>query len=492
MSQVKIADLMQQSGVGFGTSGARGLVEDMTDKVCYAYSKAFLQYLQGDISRVAIAGDLRPSTNRIIRSVSQAAKDMQIEPVFCGLIPSPAVALYGLNHKIPSIMVTGSHIPDDRNGIKFNTPTGEISKTDEAGIREQIININDDMFDEHGNFKDTFSDPVVEAEAVDLYTQRYINFFSEKTLTGKHIGIYQHSGVARDLLVNLLDKLGAETMILGRSDTFIPVDTEAIRPEDSELAKQWSQQHRLDAIVSTDGDADRPLISDERGNWLRGDAVGALCARFLAAEHIVTPVSSNTAVDLSNWFQSVERTRIGSPYVIAAMQKLQNTGKQHIVGYEANGGFLIQDEINLAGKSLSALPTRDAVIVILCLLVDSYQQAIPLSSLVAQLPERYTYSDRIKQVPTEKSLALLKDLDTGDHMKDMQLIADFFDHQFGNIKAINRTDGLRITFENGDIIHLRPSGNAPEMRCYTESGSIKNAVQINQTALDILKAKLSV
>jgi len=492
MSRIKISDLMLESGVGFGTSGARGLVTDMTDKVCYAYTKAFLQYLQGDCNMLAIAGDLRPSTNRIIRSVSQAARDMSVEPLYFGLIPSPAVALYGIDNKIPSIMVTGSHIPDDRNGIKFNTATGEISKADEAGIREQIIDINDDLFDEYDSFRQSVAMPVIETTALDHYTQRYVNFFGKQVLTGKRIGIYQHSGVARELLKNLLAELGAETVMLGWSESFIPVDTEAIRPEDIALAKKWSQQYKLDAIVSTDGDADRPLISDEQGDWLRGDAVGALCARFLGAEHIVTPVSSNTAVDLSHWFQSVERTRIGSPYVIAAMEKLQTAGKQHIVGYEANGGFLIQDEITLAGKSLSALPTRDAVIVILSLLVDCSQQAIPMSMLAAQLPARYTHSDRIKHIPTAKSQALLKELDSGNPDQDRQLIADFFDQQFGHVNSINRTDGLRVKFENGNIIHLRPSGNAPELRCYSESDSFAEAMSINQAALMTVKAKLTV
>ena len=74
MKQQLIDDLMESSGVGFGTSGARGLVSEMTDQVCYLYTLAFLQHLQdkniqGNNQRVAIAGDLRPSTIRIIKSV---------------------------------------------------------------------------------------------------------------------------------------------------------------------------------------------------------------------------------------------------------------------------------------------------------------------------------------------------------------------------------------------------------------------------------------
>ena len=131
---VSIAHVMERSGVGFGTSGARGLVSAMTDEVCYLYTRAFLQQLGGSggaMDRVAVAGDLRPSTGRIMAAVVQAIRDAGLSPVHCGRIPSPALAWYGLRQGVPSVMVTGSHIPDDRNGIKFNRADGEISKADE-------------------------------------------------------------------------------------------------------------------------------------------------------------------------------------------------------------------------------------------------------------------------------------------------------------------------------------------------------------------------
>jgi len=496
MKQVSIASLMSDSGVGFGTSGARGLVCKMTDEVCYAYTCAFLQHLKqqnmpGNNHQVAIAGDLRPSTHHIMIAVIKAAQAMKIEPVYCGLVPSPAVALFGIQHQMPSIMVTGSHIPDDRNGIKFNTAFGEITKHDEQGIREQSVSIDDALFDSQGMFVQQHQLPSVNSLAASEYNQRYTDIFAKDALEGISVGVYQHSGVARDLLINLLQDLGAKVIALGRSDTFVPVDTEAIRDEDVELARQWASEHELDAIVSTDGDADRPLVSDDQGNWLRGDAVGALCARFLGAEYVVTPVSSNTAVDESGWFSEVSRTRIGSPYVIEGMETLEQAGNKKIVGYEANGGFLQQDEIDLDGAVLSPLPTRDAVIVILGLLVSAKQQGIAISDLATQLPQRFTFSDRIKDIPTAKSKALIANFHTGNTEQDKKRISAFFSEKFGEVDSINVTDGLRITFSNKDIVHLRPSGNAPELRCYTESGNLASARENNREALQFVKQSLS-
>ena len=143
---------MERSGVGFGTSGARGLAVALTDQVSYASTRGFLGYLEssqqwvGRGGRVAVAGDLRPSTRRLMRAIQWAIRDAGSEAVMCGLVPSPALALYGIEQGIPSIMVTGSHIPADRNGIKFNKPAGEILKSDEPGILAQEVECPDGRF----------------------------------------------------------------------------------------------------------------------------------------------------------------------------------------------------------------------------------------------------------------------------------------------------------------------------------------------------------
>jgi phosphomannomutase len=285
--------------------------------------------------------------------------------------------------------------------------------------------------------------------------------------------------VARDLLAELLAALGAGVIHLGRSDTFMPVDTEAIRSEDIELARAWARDPGFDAIVSTDGDADRPLIGTEAGEWLRGDVVGVLCAQALGIEALATPVSSNTVVEACGHFAAVERTRIGSPYVIAGMQALQAAGHARIAGYEANGGFLLETPVEREGRILTPLPTRDALLPILALLVQARGEGVPLGDLPARLPPRYTASDRLKNFPTEQSRALLEGLQAGGAAAMERLFGDLC----GQVVAIDTTDGLRMGFANGEIIHLRPSGNAPEFRCYNEAAREARALELNRACL---------
>jgi phosphomannomutase len=224
----------------------------------------------------------------------------------------------------------------------------------------------------------------------------------------------------------------------------------------------------LDALFSTDGDGDRPLLADENGQWLRGDIVGLLCARELGIKALAVPVSCNTAIETSAAFETVMRTRIGSPYVIEAMESLAGDYSS-VAGFEANGGFLLGSEVALGNASLTPLPTRDAVLPVLAVLHAAVVRGQPLSALVNELPERYTASDRLKQVATERSHALLA---KWQHNPETMMYDLALEHA---IHHLDTTDGLRVNLANGDIVHLRPSGNAPELRCYVESGTMARA-----------------
>jgi len=216
---------------------------------------------------------------------------------------------------------------------------------------------------------------------------------------------------------------------------------------------------------------------------LRGDIVGVLCARFMGINALVTPVSSNTVVEACGWFDQVYRTRIGSPYVIEKMNQALVDNQGAVAGYEANGGFLLASDVTIEGRTMKALPTRDAVLPILCILVSAKQQGCPVSELTGALPKRYTASGRLKNFPTDLSAARISAL--SDSTPEIEQV---FGELCGKVARIDTTDGLRINFENEEIIHLRPSGNAPELRCYNEAASQERVLILNQACMEQLEA----
>ncbi|MCK3197386.1 phosphomannomutase [Escherichia coli] len=463
------SEIIQQSGIQFGTSGARGLVSQFTPDVCAAFTHAFVESAQHsyNVKRVAIAIDNRPSSPAIAQACIAALMQRGIETVYYGVIPTPALAYSAMQDGIPCIMVTGSHIPFDRNGLKFYTPDGEITKADE----QTILNVNE----EFAPLADLPS-LSVNNDAAKQYAERYTSLFDADLLQGKRIGIYEHSSAGRDIYGQLFASLGAEVISLERSDEFVPIDTEAVSDVDKEKAKTWSKQYQLDAIFSTDGDGDRPLVADENGEWLRGDILGVLSAQAMQMQALAVPVSCNTVIETIPQFTKVSRTKIGSPYVIAEFSELAKQ-YQAISGFEANGGYLLGSDVKINGQILKALPTRDAVLPFIMLLSAAKNSGI--AALVNELPARYTHSDRIQNFATAKSLAILE---TGKSNTESLISQMGFNDAF--VESVDVTDGLRLTLSNRTIFHLRPSGNAPELRCYAEANSFEQAQQIVSQVLE--------
>ncbi|WP_445776050.1 phosphomannomutase [Shewanella sp.] len=466
--------ILAKSGVLFGTSGARGLVEQFTPDVCAAFTHSFVTVMQQsyEFDTVAIAIDNRPSSYQMAQACAQALSQLGLQTQFYGVVPTPAMAYVAMQHRIPSIMVTGSHIPFDRNGLKFYRPDGEISKQNELAILEvqtEYIGL-------------VQLDPLqVNPVAAEQYIQRYLNVFSDTLLLGKRIGIYQHSSAGRDIYSDLFIKLGADVIELERSDIFVPIDTEAVSEKDCQKALEWVKKYQLDALFSTDGDGDRPMLADENGQWLRGDILGLLCSKYLDIDALAIPVSCNTAIEHTELFKEVNRTKIGSPYVIEAFAPLLNV-YNNVAGFEANGGYLLGSDLllNQGRSKLTSLPTRDAVLPVLAVLALSKDTGI--SAQVASLPQRFTHSDRLQNFPTDRSRAIIALVE-----ESPSWLLNQINFCLSDLTNVNTTDGLRLSLSSGIIIHLRPSGNAPEFRCYVESEDFQKSKSLVDLILEILE-----
>ncbi len=536
----------------FGTSGRRGEVVHLTQLEIYINALAEIEYLQslpptaGGIVRgdpFYFAYDLRPSSSRYVESqggrgeiaqaIVRAIQDSGMQPVNLGDIPTPALTHYAISRTKGSIMVTGSHIPFSRNGYKLNTSCGELLKKDEEPINEQVARIRDKLyrapydkspFTAQGLFKSSHQElPPVDGNARTAYVERYADFFRGRSLAGKRLLCYQHSAVGRDLLAEILERLGAEVIAAGRSDAFVPIDTEDIGDAQiasiQSLADQAGAEHGLmHAVVSMDGDSDRPLIlgvDPDTGmvRFFGGDLLGMIAAEFLRADAVVVPISCNDAIDRGKLRGMLEpKTRVGSPYVIEGMERARKKGKRTICGWEANGGFLTGSDIELNGNVLTGLPTRDAVLPILCALLAAEEAGQNLPELFARLPRRFSRAGLLKDFPRSRSLSMqhrfspedaaikevtfegkrvaMRDENSGElsvpdsESQRMHWIRTRLEQAFSaeagfpRIARLNYIDGVRIIFNNGEVAHVRPSGNADELRIYSVADTQARADEI--------------
>ena len=542
--------------LAFGTSGLRGRVVDMTQLEVYINARGFLRHARG-LSRedggipsgsiIYVASDLRPSSDarvpeqggrgELLQAVLRAIADEGFEAVDLGKIPTPALTFFALRRDAASIMVTGSHIPFDRNGIKFNKRDGEVLKADEPGISARVAEVRGEiygvpadasLFDARGMLRPEHRRPLAapSPEGLEAYLDRYLDFFPERGRAGRRVLVFQHSALARDLLVDLLCRLGADVVPVGRSETFVPIDTEDIQAAQLAVIQALvdAVPGPVDAVVSTDGDSDRPLlvsVTVEPGGARRlqfhnGDLLGTVVARYLQADAVAVPVSVNDVVDRALGRAVLPRTRIGSPHVIAGMRAARD--RRRVVGFEANGGFLVGSDVERDGRVLRALPTRDAALPILSALhaagdlATETARPYSLRALFDGLPRRASRAGLLDEVPTERSRRIVETLspatpgieevrfepdamrvletgggdraatpDEASHLDGVRaLLARVFtrEHGFGAIVRINYIDGIRIFFDNQDVAHVRPSGNAPQLRIYANADSPERAEAI--------------
>ena len=190
----------------------------------------------------------------------------------------------------------------------------------------------------------------------------------------------------------------------------------------------------------------------------------------------MTPVTSNSGIEAAGDYRVV-RTRVGSPFVIAGMEEARDAGASAIVGFEANGGTLTGSDFQVSDAAFAALPTRDCFLPILAVLSRAAEDKVSLSTLAKTFALPVAAADRLENFATERSAALMAYL-RGSAENLARFLAPI-----GEAAQTSDIDGLRVTLKDGRVIHFRPSGNAPEMRCYVEAKTEEDAAKLLEAGL---------
>lgn len=454
--------------IGFGTSGMRGLDEELTHAEVFVNTQGDIDTLlnhdvpearvkRGDI--VIIGEDLRPSSPEIRRAVIAGVLSKELIPVFVGKQPSPTIANIARRHGRAAIVITGSHIPFGRNGIKFYRADGELLKTDEPDILQNVqvnrdaeykLNWEESIFNMNGAFKGAEalspqqkafleevdrvsalavkpSDIIKDFEgktpteiAEQMYINRYVDAFGEDALKGEEVVFWRQSAVGRDLLTKVFKALGAKVYSEPKDmrladDEFLPVDTEKITPEILEKVKQIAERYKKKNkkypkyIVSTDGDSDRPavfFVSEEgKVTFFPGDKLGVITTKQLVSlgaritDFVLPDTCNSSAINILQNEMGINVTpdKVGSPYMVKTMRDRMAADENAVcVACEGNGGYLVGNDITLNnGRVLPALDTRDAALPVVSFLLFAKENNYPSGSEINALFPRHTSASAV-------------------------------------------------------------------------------------------------
>ena len=434
----------------FGTSGIRGPATSLfTPQFCFDIGRTFAIFLDQNkqIGDVAVGIDTRSSSPHIAQYIIYGLRYAGRDAIHLGAIPVPAANYSILSMGvIAAIMVTGSHIDTESNGVKFFANKEEINKDQEKQISDLYQSLKEKV------------SPITVMGTIPQ-SNRGINNYIEMLLSlvdhplpKVKIVLDPGNGGQTEVMKTVLRELSADFIVINgqTQEQLISRDTEtdgAFRALQEKVVEE-----KADLGVGFDSDGDRCIFVDRKGNFIPGDYSGTLIAKWHAADSVVCPVNVSNVINYIG--KEVIRTRVGSPYVIAGMKKYGSN-----FGFESNGGCIHED----------VMLSRDGGVTFIKMLNILKWSKLSLHELVGELPEFYIRRSKF-DCPTEK-FGLILEKAKG----------------FLTSQSIDTTDGVKLILDKNTWILFRPSGNAPEFRVFVESNQETKANQYLTHALSFAK-----
>jgi phosphoglucosamine mutase len=360
----------------FGTDGVRGDAEnDLTSSLVFALGRAVARVLAPP--KVVVAGDTRASGPRIAAELAMGLQAEGVEPVLLGVLPTPAIAFVAATREVPATIVSASHNPWTDNGVKVIGPDGrKLSDAAESAIEaelEALLATSGRPMHTYGDREPSFA---ADAESADAYVAHLRSTLQGRVLDGLEIVLDCANGAGFEVGPRVLREAGARVHVIhaGPDGRNINDGCGSTHPD---LLRRMVVERRAALGLALDGDGDRVIAVDERGELVDGDQIMAMTAidmhgrAALRNDAIAVTVMSNLGLRraLRTAGIGVVETPVGDRQVVAAMQAgdLVLGGEQsgHIVyaEYATTGdglltGLLVADLVRRTNRPLSALAAQ--------------------------------------------------------------------------------------------------------------------------------------
>ena len=430
----------------FGTDGVRGVAnKELTPLLAMQLGQAGASVLTKETSHkptIMVGCDTRISGDMLANALMAGVCSVGANAVYVGVVPTPAVAyLTRKNHMDAGVVISASHNPVEFNGIKFFDANGY--KLPDAMEDEIEAIIKNDMKDlafptgtEIGSItyrtdaREDYVKHATEAIPVDLHGMKIVADCAE--------------GASYYTSVEALKLLGADVVAIHNNPDGTNINAGCGSTHMEELMERVKAE-KADVGLAFDGDADRLLAVDEKGNKVDGDQIMGIVGNYLKEQKklkkdtIVATVMSNLGFFLMGEKQGIhmEQTKVGDRYVLERMRQIGAN-----LGGERSGHVIFLDENTTGDGLLSALH-------LLQVLVDTKKPLSELATIMEVLPQALVNA----KVPNDKK---------NSYMENPQ-IAD----------AI---DALTKKFAGEGRVLIRPSGTEPLVRVMIE-GRDQNRIQ---------------
>lgn len=347
----------------FGTDGIRGVANrhPMTPEMSLKLGKALTYLLkQGEIThkpKIVIGKDTRLSGYIFEQALSSGIAAMGADVLLVGPLPTPAIAFITQSMRADAgIVISASHNPYEDNGIKIFDSHG-FKLPDEAEVKiEELM--------ENGGSERLAATPgeIGKAHRIEDAPGRYVvfaknSFPGDLTLEGIRIVLDCANGAAYKVAPTILEELGADVITIGVHPDGRNINTEcgSLNPE---LLRNKVLETGADLGIALDGDADRVIFCDERGEIVDGDKIIAICADEmikngkLRGNTVITTLMSNMALENFIRGKGIDfvRTEVGDRYVVEAMRARGSN-----LGGEQSGHIIFLDHTTTGDGTLAAL-----------------------------------------------------------------------------------------------------------------------------------------
>jgi len=417
----------------FGTNGVRGVVgKDLTPELVLTIGEALGTMRNG---RIAVGRDTRTSGETLIKAVKAGLLLKGCDVVDCGILPTPALQFLVKDQFDGGAMITASHNPPEYNGIKIIETDGT-----EMGD-EETIKLEHLIFDVPLSPLpwDNVGHEIPAPHLVRDYVHAIVHRFPRNAGSGMTVVVDPGSGPSCLTTPQILTEMGCRVLTVnGMMDGTFPGRLPEPSPDGLRALSDLVVSCGAAFGVAHDGDADRSVFIDEKGQFVEENQEFAVIARHICHMKkgtLVTPVSTSQIVEMVAKKEgcTVQYTPVGSIYVARAMRSLIDEGKPVVFGGEGNGGLIFPDHQFCRDGGMTAAT--------MVFILSSVKRQ--LSALVNTLPQRTMIKDKIRTPHGGRVLEEIKKI----YSKEM----------------LDLTDGVKIIRKNSWAL-VRASGTEPITR----------------------------